>query len=915
MIYTERKVSIKNDKATIDSPIILFRGDREVEIMFTIVDSKFKFESNKGNVIDKTQAAFGQLAVALPDGTDLFTEIVECENGVVVFSITGEMIDEVHEVGFYSFHIRLYNDDKSSRITLPPVMEGIEIREPLIIEGDVENTDLVGDATVGYSMVQAVGTNKEVFDEDGNYIPTVWGIGDKITAEKLNKMEEGISNAGGEDARVDDILINVNDINTQIDDIETSSDTSMDFIPVTDELLSSQSYAFAPKEKNSKVTVNTQIDGLKCRLTGLNLFNPDEGIARISGGAYSAIPIYVKPNTNYDVYVYYKLGDAESNGLTGQTIINTDAFGYASGSAGMALKDLKADKKQTLTTKSHGCLYISFVYGDNESLNRMLNAFDIMIVETGTPVEGYVKGVSEFIDINVGETVVDTKEYNNLFFNIDRNSKDNMETALPACDITISKENLDYDVLKANLGLTGQVEKSPLIYFTENYASFIYSPQVPAAFKNINADIKISGTKGGTVLHVLDGSEYGISDFADSGNWNGVIGYGNNVYKSCLVTGADAEANTISIYPPLIDDITDGTLGNMLIDGMHLTKNGYRAYIQHNFSQNPKYCEKGKFLYRFDPSVNESLTTSPFTLIDDSGRADIGIGRLNINTAVRNAIGPTTYYVGNAWDELLEVKTGIQWEVPLKQHTGYFELFVSNGPNTVTNIMCDEGFEMHIEFYLDGELKTEYIKDTRHLECLRFDFENANTGKVVIYFNKIRMNNDEIRISQATWWVNEYEHSDRLIPNYMVVAQMFDSWGEFHDGETGVELSRLICEASGLTVPYTNYSKGGQTSAWGKAWWYENVRKYNPNIMVTDFGINDANSLDSPDTVPATVEGPDGKTYNNHISKDEYVTNMNIIFEMCRLNNIQPIMFGGCIGNYGIGIWYNTLCKGEQYPL
>ena len=161
--------------------------------MFTIIDSKFKFESKKGNVIDKTQASFGQLAVALPDGTDLFTEIVECENGVVVFSITGEMIDEIHEVGFYSFHIRLYNDDKSSRITLPPVMEGIEIREPLIIEGDVENTDLVGDATVGYSMIQAVGADEEVFDEDGNYIPTVWGIGDKITAEKLNKMEEGIS--------------------------------------------------------------------------------------------------------------------------------------------------------------------------------------------------------------------------------------------------------------------------------------------------------------------------------------------------------------------------------------------------------------------------------------------------------------------------------------------------------------------------------------------------------------------------------------------------------------------------------------------------------------------------------------------------------------------------------------------------
>lgn len=203
MIYTERKVSIKNDKATIDSPIILFRGDREVEIMFTIVDSKFKFESNKGNVIDKTQAAFGQLAVALPDGTDLFTEIVETQNGVVIFSITGEMIDEIHEVGFYSFHIRLYNDDKTSRITLPPVMEGIEIREPLIIEGDVINTDLVGDATVGYSTIQTYGADEEIFDEDGNYIPTVWGIGDKITASKLNKIETTLETVNNVVAKID----------------------------------------------------------------------------------------------------------------------------------------------------------------------------------------------------------------------------------------------------------------------------------------------------------------------------------------------------------------------------------------------------------------------------------------------------------------------------------------------------------------------------------------------------------------------------------------------------------------------------------------------------------------------------------------------------------------------------------------
>lgn len=223
MIYTERKVSIKNDTATIDSPIILFRGDREVEIMFTIVDSKFKFESNKGNVIDKTQAAFGQLAVALPDGTDLFTEIMETQNGVVIFSITGEMIDEIHEVGFYSFHIRLYNDDKTSRITLPPVMEGIEIREPLIIEGDVINTDLVGDATVGYSTIQTYGADEEIFDEDGNYIPTVWGIGDKITASKLNKIETTLETVNNVVAKIDTSA----DI---VDSVEEMTDTNKQYV-------------------------------------------------------------------------------------------------------------------------------------------------------------------------------------------------------------------------------------------------------------------------------------------------------------------------------------------------------------------------------------------------------------------------------------------------------------------------------------------------------------------------------------------------------------------------------------------------------------------------------------------------------------------------------------------------------------
>ena len=44
------------------------------------------------------------------------------------------MIDELSELGSYTFQIRLYNEDQTSRGTLPPVENGIIIVEPLCEE-------------------------------------------------------------------------------------------------------------------------------------------------------------------------------------------------------------------------------------------------------------------------------------------------------------------------------------------------------------------------------------------------------------------------------------------------------------------------------------------------------------------------------------------------------------------------------------------------------------------------------------------------------------------------------------------------------------------------------------------------------------------------------------------------------------
>lgn len=135
MIYTASKVTIKNYQATIDKTIILYRGDRNVEIQFEILESVYRQYKVEGtNVILNLNASYGQLVIQKPDYTHILSDIAATQDGKVIFTIPGELIDETVEVGQYTFQIRLYNDDKTSRVTLPPVVGGIDIVEPIASE-------------------------------------------------------------------------------------------------------------------------------------------------------------------------------------------------------------------------------------------------------------------------------------------------------------------------------------------------------------------------------------------------------------------------------------------------------------------------------------------------------------------------------------------------------------------------------------------------------------------------------------------------------------------------------------------------------------------------------------------------------------------------------------------------------------
>ena len=200
LIFTKRKITITGDKASMDKQIVLYRGDREVEVQFEIIYETIKYR--KTNAIEDVNASFGQLviqndSVAIPTVTD----VSPTSEGVVIFKFTKEMIDEVPELGTYDFQIRLFDDTQTSRITTPTIEDSIIIKEPLsMYEGD---TAEVGVALAGATKVQQE-EYLEPFDEAGNYNETTWATGDIITSGKLNKLEDGIT---GVNQKVENIAL------------------------------------------------------------------------------------------------------------------------------------------------------------------------------------------------------------------------------------------------------------------------------------------------------------------------------------------------------------------------------------------------------------------------------------------------------------------------------------------------------------------------------------------------------------------------------------------------------------------------------------------------------------------------------------------------------------------------------------
>lgn len=199
MLYLERTVTVNRGLCSIDEPVILYKGDKNVEIQFYIKNNPFKSKAN-------SVPTFGQLVIKRTKADSIFSDVAQLNGGKVLFVITAEMIDELVELGNYTFQIRLFNEDKSSRGTLPEIVDGIIIKKPIC---DGEEPAKANDSYVNESYAAHSTISEDTFDENGDYNATTWKSGDLISDVKLNKIENAISTLSTkESSSVDEEYIN-----------------------------------------------------------------------------------------------------------------------------------------------------------------------------------------------------------------------------------------------------------------------------------------------------------------------------------------------------------------------------------------------------------------------------------------------------------------------------------------------------------------------------------------------------------------------------------------------------------------------------------------------------------------------------------------------------------------------------------
>ncbi len=116
MISKNVTLTVKDDKATLNDKIVLYQGDKGVEIYFTLVGFNYKFNA------DDLVGVYSDGKLMKPSGNVISVNNITVSGNKIKFTIDASMTDETSEIGTHTLQISLYDSSaKTNKVTIPPI--------------------------------------------------------------------------------------------------------------------------------------------------------------------------------------------------------------------------------------------------------------------------------------------------------------------------------------------------------------------------------------------------------------------------------------------------------------------------------------------------------------------------------------------------------------------------------------------------------------------------------------------------------------------------------------------------------------------------------------------------------------------------------------------------------------------------
>ena len=92
------KIYLKENKVELDKPLVVYRGDFNIEIYFALKEYITKFAKDNTDLLEDLSGAYCNITLVNPIGLQIDVPDVEIVDDKVKFIITKELTDELEEV-------------------------------------------------------------------------------------------------------------------------------------------------------------------------------------------------------------------------------------------------------------------------------------------------------------------------------------------------------------------------------------------------------------------------------------------------------------------------------------------------------------------------------------------------------------------------------------------------------------------------------------------------------------------------------------------------------------------------------------------------------------------------------------------------------------------------------------------------